>query len=294
MMEMKRNAKLDDVRKALEEKKMDAGTVLSLIPIIRIRRLSSMMDVELPARIWRARKSEIIAAFVAGMAKEGTKKMEDTEKAALITAFRIASGWGKFGHVEDLAMWIHGNNHEPSIAAYEAVAKGATKDEKVALLMVELEKRLAKTCADPAAAMEKVETVAGEFVSCTETRSAQQWSYGTPEKDAAAEDYWKAESAFKALLNAIMEGKDLTEADRLNAIAAKIAATEIEGVALTAKPWKNYGKTRIYVTVTVGGERQTEELFLDLDKGGKAFWKTAPKKRPDWADAVFAAVEAAA
>ena len=278
--------KVLDAKMALEAGK-DAATTLSFLPIVRIRRLSSVMGMELPARIWRARKAEIIAAFVAAMGKE------DNVMKSIARALRIAAGWSKFGHMEDLASWIHGDDCEAGDAAFESVEKGATKEEKVALLMAELEKRLAKTCADVPAAMKMFEDVAGRFVSCTETRSAQKWSYGTPEKDAAAEAFWKAESAFKALLNAIMEGKDLTEAARLDAIAAKIAATEIEGVALTAKPWKNYGKTRIYVTVTVAVDGEREELFLDLDKGGKAFWKTAPKKRPEWADAVFAAVEAA-
>ena len=252
MMEMKRNMKMADAVKALDAK-MDAATVLSLIPIVRIRRLSSAMYMELPARIWRARKSEIIAAFVAGMEPD---TMEIIARAA-----KIMCGWG----------WDAWNEAESFVAVL------AKADEKTLAVATE---------------------GAARFVEITGRRNASQWLCGTPELDAESAAFFAAEAEMHALyrnLDAGTRGEELARHADARKAARKLAKAEVEGWTVSARVWTNYGKTRVYVRVyDANGREQLDALYIDFDRGGEVYWKGQPRKRPEWADAVVAAMKAAA
>lgn len=280
--------KMLDAKALLEEKKMDAATILGSLSIVRIRRLASEMGMPLARATWRGRKAEIVAAFLAAQAPA---------LSPLVRVARFFAGKSSWGSMKALADTLHGTDYEAVEACLERPWATATKEERDAFFLEELEARLAKCCGDAAAeGMQVVEAAAQRLADCIDEREAHGWTvisstWGDRSTENAA--FLAAEKAFREILTDLNYGKDIARAARLEAIAQAISAAEVEKYSVQARAWQNYGKTRIYVRVfDEDGREQPEVLYVDLDKKG-IFWKSTPKVRPEWTDAILAAAKAA-
>jgi len=278
--------KMIDAKALLEEKKMDAATILTSLSIVRIRRLASEMALPLARATWRGRKAEIIAAFVAGM------EQGEEHGTYIPRAVRILAAQGAYESIITIGARMVGTNTRLGDGFFDF--EDSPKDAQDAFFMEALEKKLADSETDVPAAIALIEKVAKELVTCTEERKAHDWVEKSATVDYTAENAaWHAAlSEMRRVIETVQEGGDFVRTIALKRAVGKIDAAPIDGGYIArAKLWRGKGKTRIYVNVyDADGKPQLATPYLE---DGAVYWQYGePRKRPVWAESVIAAMMA--
>ena len=269
--------------------------VLSSLPIVRIRRLAAELGVDVPRKL--RRKAEIIAAFVAGMAKP-----QLPEPGLSITrAVRILANQQPYEDIVSVGMRMLGTSYALVDDLYRM--EEAPKEAQDARFMEVLKKKLAKGENDVEAAIAIINEAAKALIACFEERCSHNWkisSYdcksGQETKNYETEQKaWSdALSEFNTILDTVKEGGNFVHALHLKRIAARINRAEaVEGGYFAkAKIWRGKGKVRIYVNVyDADGKPQLSSLYIE---SGAVYWQYGePRKRPVWADGIIAVMKAA-
>lgn len=96
---------------------------------------------------------------------------------------------------------------------------------------------------------------------------------------------------FRECMKDILDyGTNPVEKAKLEEMAKRLDGIEVAGFTLQGRAWMRGTEKRIYVSLEDGITPRPSTFYC---KGGKVFWKFPPKTRPDWADEVIAAIEAA-